>query len=131
MKYKKRKNWKYRLWEDETYESGIVIPDAIRTEYIRMSASGLMTVKRGYCWDGASGPTWDTKNTFVASLFHDALYQLIREGWLDLSHRKEADKVLYRLLRASGMSMLRARVWYRGVRTGAAQSARYNVLTAY
>jgi len=102
----------------------------IVTEYIQMTAAGELRIRAGYCWDGASGPTIDTKNTMLGSLIHDALYQLIREGWLDFSHRKAADVLLRDIMISKGMTKIRARIWYRAVRKAAYKSARSNVLTA-
>lgn len=43
------------------------------------------------------------------SLVHDALYQLMREGHLDLAaHLGPADRLLQKLCREDGMSQLRA-----------------------
>lgn len=95
-----------------------------------MTVEGLLTVRAGYCWDGASGPTFDTKNTFTASLIHDALYQLMRENALERTHRERADRILYEILRSRGMSRFRAKMWHRAVEKGAEDSAEYDVLTA-
>lgn len=45
----------------------------------------------GYAWNGASGPVPDTKTIMRASLYHDAWYQLIREGHEPRSSRTLAD----------------------------------------
>ena len=39
-------------------------------------------VERGYAWDGASGPTFDTCGAFEAALVHDVLYQCMRLGYV-------------------------------------------------
>lgn len=62
---------------------------------------GILTVRPGYAWDGASGPTIDTPATIAASLVHDVLYQCIRSGLLPATFRATADMVLYRLMRAA------------------------------
>ena len=95
-----------------------------------MTVDGLITVKRGYVWDGASGPTWDTKNTMLGSLIHDALYQLMRGGLIGQDWRKRADEVLYEILIDKGMWKLRAKIWYRAVRKAAGSASKYDVLTA-
>ncbi len=128
MKYKKRRYWKYQLYETVTYDTGIILPE-IRTEFINL-INGILTVRKGYTWDGASGPTFDTKNTFTASLIHDALYQLMRENWIDRSWRKRSDQILYEILRSRKMFKWRAKLWYRAVRQGAAHSTNYDVLIA-
>ena len=92
-------------------------------EWLSIDISGVLTIKRGYCWDGASGPTWDTNNCKKPSLVHDALYQLMRHEVLPRGYRKHADKLFYDMLRANGMWIVRARLWYRSVRMAAMSSA--------
>jgi hypothetical protein len=130
MKYQKRRYWKYRVYDDETYATGIELENAISTEYIKLAANGILTAKMGYVWDGASGPTIDTKNTMTPSLIHDCLYQLMRANLLDRKWRKRADEVLYEALRERGMWKVRAKIWYRAVRKAASKSSKYDVLTA-
>jgi len=131
MKYQKRRHWKYRLYEDVFYRHTDITPaQPVDTEFINLTSEGSLLVKAGYVWDGASGPTIDTKNTMTASLIHDALYNLLRDGLIDQKWRKRADQVLYELLRQSGMSKIRAKIWFRAVRKGAAHAAEYDVLTA-
>ena len=81
-------------------------------------------VRKGYCWDGPSGPTWDTPNFMRGSLFHDAWYQLMREyGSYYFQFRGGADKLLQRMCIEDGMSSWRARWVYWGVKTFGARSA--------
>lgn len=70
----------------------------------------LLTIRAGYMWDGPSGPTIDTKNFMRGALIHDALYQLIREDYLKMNDRKQADKILRKVCLEDGMSRIRA--WY-------------------
>ena len=129
MKYQKKRYWKYKLYEDETGPTGIILEMAIKTEFIEMTTLGVLTVKKNYCWDGASGPTIDTKNTMVPALFHDALYQLMRMGLLDRKWRKAVDRLFYDMLRARKTWRVRARAWYKAVRKGASKSSKYDVIT--
>ena len=71
---------------------------------------------QGYAWDGPSGPTIDTKDSMRASLVHDALYQLIREGHLPQAYRKQADILLREIAIEDGMWRWRAWGWYWAVR---------------
>ena len=97
------------------------------TDYLSLNVEGYLLIRDGYCWDGPSGPTIDTENFIRASLVHDALYQLIRDGHLigEMTHankhmidklRKKADKILYKICREDGMSWFRAKYVYRAVR---------------
>ena len=94
----------------------------------------LLQIRGGYCWDGPSGPSIDTKNFMRGSLAHDALYQLIRLGLLGSEQRALADRELYTICREDGMNRLRAAYVYRCVRwfgKGAANPARERpILTA-
>ena len=115
MQYENISKYKYRLLEDEEFDTGITGIYA-STEYLTIFDTGLMVVKKGYCWDGASGPTLDTEDTMRASLGHDALYQMISLGILSKAHREAADKLLRKWLIEDGMVHARAQLWYEGVR---------------
>ncbi len=115
MKYRELKKYKYQLVSDAYYN----IPEWFHIHYssnfIYLS-NGHLTIKKGYAWDGASGPAIDTKNFMFGSLIHDAMYQIIREREIGKSYRKEADKVLRKICIASGMSKFRAWYVYQAVR---------------
>lgn len=83
----------------------------------------LLSIKRGYCWDGPSGPTIDTENFMRGSLVHDALYQLFREISALRVYRDDADRILERICIEDGMSTFRASLVYWGVKTWGARSA--------
>lgn len=112
IKYKS--GYKYQLAED--YELTVsVTPDANIVsddlEYIKLDTDGKLAIKKGYAWDGPSGPTIDTRSFMRGSLVHDALYQLMRQGSLNRDiWRDEADLELKRLCLEDGMWAMRA--WY-------------------
>ena len=118
-----KNGYKYQLVKDYSVQVGMLPVLGASSEYIDLSSSGVLTIKRGYAWDGPSGPTVDTRNFMRGSLVHDALYQLMREGMLDISWREQADKELQRICREDGMSWLRAQWVYQGVRWGAGFAA--------
>lgn len=109
--------WKYRLKESATCEVALPIEDVVDTPWYTLTPDGILA-KVGYAWDGPSGPAIDTENALRASLFHDILYQAIKEDQITKRFRKKADKLLLRILREDGMSYLRRRIWYYSVRTG-------------
>lgn len=80
-------------------------------------------IQKGYAWDGASGPTWDTESSQRASLVHDALYQLIRVGILSMNDRISADKELERIAVEDGMWKWRAKMWRVGLKWFGASAA--------
>lgn len=98
----------YQLAEDYAVQLGIRLPEPIRTVYINLSDDGWLFIRRGYAWDGPSGPAIDTRNFMRGSLIHDALYQLLRLGLLGAQHRAAADLEMWRACREDGMSRLRA-----------------------
>jgi len=109
--------YKYQLAETYTVGIGIIPPAAISTEYINLDIKGNLTMKRGYAWDGPSGPTFDTLTFRRGSLVHDALYQLMREDHLGYdTNREAADRTLQKICREDGMNSLRAWWVYHAVR---------------
>ena len=70
-------------------------------------------VKQGYAWDGASGPTFDTKSSMRPSLVHDAFCQMMRSRLID--YDKWQDKVndfFKQQCKEDGMWGIRASIWY-------------------
>ena len=114
--------YKYQLQESAQIHTDIV-GYAVDTRYLSLSADGWLCVRAGYCWDGA---TWcpDLKSIMRGSLFHDALYQLMRLGLIDATCREMADKMLRRCCLDDGMNAQMAAIVYHAVRRFAASAAR-------
>lgn len=103
--------YKYQTTKDR-HASVAVRPIApFRHDYLSLDDEGNLGIKKGYAWDGASGPTWDTKNSMRGSLFHDAGYQLIRLGYIDPGHKEYFDQLLFDMLVEDGMFEWRATYW--------------------
>lgn len=114
--------YKYQLIQDYTIDLTPYAPSwktfHVVGDYIMMK-EGVLTIMRGYAWDGPSGPTVDTLNFMRGSLIHDALYQLIREKFIPKDgFRQLADDLLYRVCLEDGMTKVRALWVYYGVRVG-------------
>lgn len=110
---------KYKWRLDADYVIYVNIDDLCilgANKYIKLDNRKL-TIYRGYCWDGASGPTWDTPSCRRGSLVHDALYQLMREGKLSMKYKLVADSLLHKLLLEDGMWKWRADAWLWAVTT--------------
>ena len=120
MKY--RKGYKYQLAEDYQIMTAILDRD-IGSEFLYLKPNGLLIIKSGYSWDGASGPAMDTKTIMRGSLVHDALYQLLRQGHLVPDWRAYADDLLKRICLEDGMCSLRAWYVHRGVSSHAGFAA--------
>ncbi len=92
LNYRELHKWKYELLASAAVPvemSGVTV----RTDYVTL-ANNLLTAHARYAWDGASFIAVDTPTNMRASLFHDALTQLINEGLLDKKYRKYADELL-------------------------------------
>ena len=118
-----KSGYKYQLETSYSLIVGISPAEDIETDYINLSKLGRLTIKRGYAWDGPSGPTIDTKNFMRGSLVHDALYQLIRQKHLPKESRLQADLELKRICLEDGMSRIRAWWVYHAVRLGGGPAA--------
>lgn len=113
--YEKLCKYKYRLLADLVLQSSIK-DIFVRTEYIELRYDGQLTLRKGYAWDGPSGPTVDTKDSLAGSAGHDALYQLITLKAIPSSMRERADDDLRDWCVEDGMNPARADYWYAGVR---------------
>ncbi len=129
IEYRKLPKYKYRLEAEYHHQTNINTNAYVHRMkgniwLISLSPSGALACKEGYAWDGASGPTIDTKSTIRASLVHDALYQLISTGKLPKSARRAADRLLYNIMIEDGSSRFRASYYYRAVRMFGASHTR-------
>ena len=120
---KYRGGYKYQLVKEYKVEVSVVPEENIQSDYIDLNTEGLLTIKKGYAWDGPSGPTIDTKNFMRGSLVHDALYQLMRYKLIEGKWREAADDEMRRICLEDGMCRLRAWYVHRGVRLGAGFAA--------
>ncbi|MFH1069347.1 MAG: hypothetical protein V1794_06955 [Candidatus Glassbacteria bacterium] len=123
--YRKLPHYKYQLVEECRVQTEIELEKDIETDFIALTVAGELTVKKKYAWDGPSGPTIDTKTFMRGSLVHDALYQLMRENFMDYrQYRPYADKLLKEVCLKDGMNRIRAWYVYQGVRVFGEKSAR-------
>jgi hypothetical protein len=110
MKYKNLHGYKYEL--QLTYRITVDLPNAAlpgKLPYVQIDGS-VLSIRKNYMWDGPSGISIDTLNFMRGSLVHDALYQLMREEYLDKKYRDYADRMLQTICLEDGMSSFRA--WY-------------------
>lgn len=122
-------SWRYTLQEgDYVWASGIridedvEIADANGVVWLKIDTDGLITISRGYAWDGCS-PTCcfldlgylgtpdgtvssESKEpkTYYASLVHDALYQFLDHPDMPFT-RQVADTLFYDVLGESGFKL--------------------------
>ena len=115
-KVRYKKGYKYQLSSTFVQQTKVRVHTDIDTEYIKLDTKGVITILKGYAWDGASGPTIDTPDCIRGSLVHDALYQLMRMGKVHKIYRNLADLELKRLCIEDGMNKLKAHTWYLAVK---------------
>jgi len=113
--YKKRRKYKYNLHSDYEYAAEIEVKKPCNLGYVEIKQDGKLFIRKGYAWDGPSGPTFDTKNFMRGSLVHDALYQLIRENKIEPDQRTRSDEILREICLEDGMSKIRAWWVFKGV----------------
>jgi len=103
--------YKYQSRNDMIYQVFIFPDEDIITDLIVLRKDGWLWVGKYFAWDGASGPTIDTRTNMRAGHAHDALYALFRMGKLDPDKwRPQADWIIGDLMRRDGAN--NARAWY-------------------
>lgn len=113
-----KKGYKYRVIKNvafNLFKFGIYSSKKIDNKYYSL-VEGVLTIKEGYSWDGASGGMVDTKGVLVPSLVHDCLYEMIRKGHLSKDYRKSADRTFLELMKERGVNIVRRNIAYRAVR---------------
>lgn len=129
IKYRKLKAYKYQLTSQhtlnlprgESLEMSVrnINHPFIKIKEVKQDKQGIlrkMVIKKGYCWDGCSGPTIDTRSNMRAGLIHDVFFQMIREGFLEPDCKDYADKLFRDICIEDGMSKLRAWYYYKAVK---------------
>ncbi len=107
-----KSGYKYQLNQTHT-EMTPVIGVEIIDDYFRLHKDGLLIVRKGYAWDGASGPTIDTRNSMRPSLVHDVFCQVMRDGRLDYVKWQDTVNLYFRdQCIAAGMFQWRANLWH-------------------
>ena len=117
--------YKYQLEENYSIQTPLRPATQINAEYISLDTDGMLSIRSSYAWDGPSGPTVDSPSSMRGSLVHDALYQLIREGFLPMEARETADNMLEQLCIEDGMWRWRAKAWRWAVSTFAKNAAEW------
>jgi hypothetical protein len=121
MKYSK--GYKEKVEETFSIQTPITPKNYIELWDVSLTPQGRLTIRKGFACDGASGPTFDTKNAKVPAFCHDALYKLMRKKLLPASWRPEVDLLLYRMLIERKMWKIRAKLWLRAVQKFGVDSA--------
>lgn len=115
-----RSGYKYQLASNYSVDTGLNIDaDIDDNNFLKLDSKGIIHIKKGYAWDGPSGPVLDTNENMRASLVHDALYQLMRNEFLDPDvHKDEADKLFRKICIDDDVQEEIAQVYYLGLQIG-------------
>lgn len=111
------RNTKHQLDHDCWFKVGVFPDKVLQTNdgLVTLYQDGWLYIRRNYAWDGASGPTWDTKSCKRGSMVHDALSDLIKEGYLSPDLWTQCNVELYRLCKEDGMWAIRRSAWFAAV----------------
>jgi hypothetical protein len=81
-----------------------------------LEPNGKLTIYKGFSWDGASGPTFDTKNSMRPSLFHDCFCLMLRAKMIDYDQWQDTVNQFFKQqCLEEGMWAWRAHLWYLAV----------------
>lgn len=107
--------FKYQLAQEYVVATPI-IGTRIDDEYFALDEDGTLTIHHGYAWDGASGPTFDSKSSMRASLVHDVFCQVMRDKRLDFDRWQDTVNALFKAhCIEDGMWGWRAAAWHAAV----------------
>lgn len=122
IKYERLRVYKYIVTETYVLKTDEFKGKNVNTKYFSITGDAIC-IKKDSKSDGPSGLTIDTDDFMRGAFIHDMLYSAIRQGYLKLSDRKLADKILYRLCREDGMGLIRANYVYYALRVGGRKAA--------
>lgn len=118
-KIKYKEGYKYQLVDDYVIQTYVIPDEDLFLPFVILDTNGVLSINRGYAWDGASGPTFNTKSSMRPSLVHDCFCQFMKEGKLDYKkHSKDVHQLFYEMCKEDGMSAVRAKLWHWGVIIG-------------
>lgn len=114
-----KEGYKYQLTRDYSCYTGIMLPETVAYEFFTLTHDGYCNVRHGYAWDGASGPTFDTKSSMRGSLIHDCYCQAAKEGRIDYdTFAPEFNRVFKEICLEDEMCAPRAWAWHHAVIIG-------------
>lgn len=110
MRYKS--GYRYVSQEAVVVDVGAELHVPLQAPFASIAAETLCVMSR-YAWDGASFTPFKWFGTpdswLTPSLVHDALYQAMREGFLQLTYRERVDRLFRSMLIERGV--WRALAW--------------------
>lgn len=114
-----KEGYKYQLTRDYSVYTGICPPENVFCAFFTITADGWLHVQKGYAWDGASGPTVDTKSSMRPSLVHDCYCQAAKDRAIDYARcAPQYNQLFHAMCLEDGMWPIRAALWLAGVIIG-------------
>jgi hypothetical protein len=104
LKHFRITRYKYEVYAPIAVQTAIRPPAPINEEDFGITMDGVVVAKKGYKWDGASGPAIQRKENRRASLIHDILAEAMRLGLLPQHCFALANDELVRLCIEDGMN---------------------------
>lgn len=105
--------YKYEMIRSRTVQTSW-LGTTIDCLFFHLNVLGLMTIKKGYRWDGPSGPTVDTPSFMRSSAVHDCFFQALRQALIKEEQREEffisANRDLKSISIEDGMLKTRAKI---------------------
>lgn len=115
MKIKYTTGFKYQLSRDFAIQTPVIC-ELIEDDFFGLSEDGLLQIRKGYAWDGASGPTFDTKSSMRASMVHDVFCVAMRDRRLSYDKWQDTVNAFFRqMCIEDGMWVWRANLWHAAV----------------
>ena len=111
-----REGYKYALEEDYTVKVAVYPPEDVHAQHIDLLKTGLLTIRRGFPWDGSTCAL-DAVKSMRGSLIHDALYRLINEpvALLSKGWKNAADYEYYKAMVEDGFPRWWANIRFKAV----------------
>lgn len=78
-----KEGYKYQFTRDYSCFTGVLLPQDIIRDFYTLTANGWCHIKKGYAWDGASGPAPDLKSSMRGSAIHDCYCQAAKDGLIE------------------------------------------------
>lgn len=96
-----------------------IIGVRIVDRFFILEEDGTLWIFAGFAWNGASGPTFDTKSSIGPSTVHDIFCICMRDGRLDYDKWQDTVNDFFRQqCIEDGMWGWRASLWHSGVEFG-------------
>lgn len=109
ISYHKGKS-RYQLADDYVIDIGFPHSTGLRADYVDLSTDGVLSIERGFTWDGVTGLAFNTRNFARASLVHDAIFHLMREVGRDPELHEKADDLFRTIALDDGVHVIRVNV---------------------